>query len=337
MTASLSFYPSETIVQKFDQTTRERLADSLTYLADVCSEAFKLPPLKLDQTLDRIRTQSILPETLAAYYELVHAIQNNDFDFAESLFQEILESKPAGEVLEVIPFRPADTDRRSKRYLNQVDTDPENPFNIFPATQDDFDRAEQLINEALDLLKTESPALFEEIKALLKRVMIGSGPTEKGLHTFDGASAPGLWGAIILNATEPKDVVDMAQTLAHESCHNLLFGYCIDDRLVNNSDEERHRSPLRIDPRPLDGIYHATFVLARMHYAVATIALSQKLSPELKQKAQQEMKDRQQGFYDGLSTLNKHADYTQQGKTLIDAAERYMNDARTTLPQTNER
>ncbi len=335
MTTPLSFYPSESIARKFDQTTRERLADSLTYLADVCSEAIELPPLKLDQALDRIRTQSILPETLAAYYELVDAIQNDDFDLAESLFQEILESKPAGEALEVIPFRSPDTDRRSKRYLNQVDTDPQKPFNIFPASQDDFDRAEQLINEALDLLETESPDLFAEIKALLKRVMLGSGPTEKGLHTFDGASAPGLWGAIVLNAIEPKDAVDMAQTLAHESCHNLLFGYCIDDRLVNNSDEERHGSPLRIDPRPLDGIYHATFVLARMHYAVATIALSQELSPELKQKAQQEMEQRKIGFYDGLSTLKNHANFTQQGKSLIDAAEAYMNDAVTNLPQTS--
>ena len=335
MTAPLSFYPSESIARKFDQTTRERLADSLTYLADVCSETIELPPLELDQALDRIRTQSILPETLAAYYELVNAIQSNDFDFAESLFQEILESKPAGEALEVIPFRSPDTDRRSKRYLNQVDTDQKNPFNIFPASQDDFDRAEQLINEALDLLETESPDLFAEIKALLKRVMLGSGPTEKGLHTFDGASAPGLWGAIVLNAIEPKDAVDMAQTLAHESCHNLLFGYCIDDRLVNNSDEERHGSPLRIDPRPLDGIYHATFVLARMHYAVATIALSQELSPELKQKAQQEMEQRKIGFYDGLSTLKNHADFTHQGKALIDAAEAYMNDAVTNLPQTS--
>lgn len=327
MTAALSFFPSETIVREFDQTTRDRLADSLTYLADVCSETIKLPQPKLDQALDSIRTQSILPETLAAYYELVDAIQNDDFDLAESLFQEILESEAAGEALEVIPFLSPDTDRRSKRYLNQIDTDPENPFNILPAIQEDFDRAKQLIDEALDLLKTESPALFEEIKALLKRIMLGSGPTEKGLRTFHGASAPGLWGAIVLNAIEPKDVVDMAQTLAHESCHNLLFGYCIDDRLVNNSDDERHSSPLRIDPRPLDGIYHATFVLARMHYAAATIADSPQLSPELQHKAQQEMKARQKGFYDGLSTLKQHADYTDQGKALMDAAVAYMNDA----------
>lgn len=327
MTTPSSFFPSAAIAQEFDQTTRERLADSLTYLAEVCSEEIELSQPQLDQALSRIRAQSILPETLAAYYELVQAIQADDFDFVRTLFEEILTATTAGETLQALPFLSSQTDIPSIRYMRQVDTDPENPFNIRQSSPEDFNRAEQLIHESLDLLETESPALFAEITALIKRVMLGSGPTEKELNTFDGASAPGLWGAIVLNAIEPKDVVDMAQTLAHESCHNLLFGYCIDDRLVNNLDDERYSSPLRIDPRPLDGIYHATFVLARMYYTAAALADNPQLSPELQQKARQEMKNRQIGFYDGLSTLKQHADYTDQGKALMDAAEAYMNEA----------
>lgn len=327
MPTLLSFYPSETIARSFDQTTRDKLADSLTYLAGFCSEGFTLPQKQLDRKLDEIRTRTILPETLAAYYDLVGAIQSENFSSAQSLFQEILESKTAGDTLEVIPFLPPQADSPSRHYLKQIDTDPENPFNIRPASQEDFNRAKQLISEALELLKAESPELFKEITTLLKRIMLGSGPSEPGEYTFDGASAPGLWGAIVLNADEPEDVVDMVQTLSHESCHNLLFGYCINDRLVNNSDDERFSSPLRIDPRPLDGIFHATFVLARMYYAAATIADSPQLSPELQQKAKQEMKDRQASFYDGLSTLKTHADYTEQGKALINRAEAYMNGA----------
>ena len=327
MTTQIAFYPSQKQVQKFDITIRARLADSLSYLAEFCAEQFHIDQQKLKQTLEQVRTQPILPEKLAAYYELVTAVQNEDSNSSKSLFEELLVTSPVPDKLQIIPFLDPENDIPSARYLKQIDTNPSSPFNIMPAKQADFARVEHLIHDTLTLLKHESPELFHEISALLKSVMLGSGPSEKGLLTFDGASAPGLWGAIVLNVIEPKDVVDMAQTLAHESCHNLLFGYCIDDQLVNNPDDELHASPLRIDPRPLDGIYHATFVLARMHYAAANIAESPRLTSELQKKARQEMSDRKKGFYDGLSTLKQYAKYTDQGKTLMDAAETYMNDA----------
>jgi hypothetical protein len=50
----------------------------------------------------------------------------------------------------------------------------------------------------------------------------------------------------------------MVQMLAHESSHNLLFGFSADESLVENSPEELFPSPLRMDPRPMDGICHAT-------------------------------------------------------------------------------
>ena len=37
------------------------------------------------------------------------------------------------------------------------------------------------------------------------------------------------------------------------------------------------------------------------------------------------MSNREKAFYDGLSTLKKYAEYTDQGKELMDAAESYMN------------
>ena len=324
MTAQLSFYPSQDQAQKFDTTIRMRLADSLSYLSEFCAERFQVDQQKLKQALELVRTQPLLPEKVAAYYELVTAIENEDFNFAQSLFEEILATDPAPDTLQIIPFLDPENDITSARYLKQIDTNPSSPFNILPAKEADFASIKQLIHDTMDLLKYESPELFYEISALLKSIMLGSGPRGKEQLTFDGASAPGLWGAIVLNVIEPKDVVDMAQTLAHESGHNLLFGYCIDDQLVNNPEDELHASPLRIDPRPLDGIYHATFVLARMHYAAATIKESPRLSPKLRQKAQQEMSNREKAFYDGLSTLKQYAEYTDQGKDLMDAAESYM-------------
>jgi hypothetical protein len=41
--------------------------------------------------------------------------------------------------------------------------------------------------------------------------------------------------------------------------------------LVENEVEELYPSPLRSDPRPIDGVVYATYVTARMDYAVTSL------------------------------------------------------------------
>lgn len=323
------FFPSADLANAFDIKMRERLADSLRYLSEATQEVINLSEIELQAGLEHIQSYPILPEKFSAYYTLVSLIIDEAYTAANDCFSEILNFEESLDGFKVVPFKDPQQDRRSRLYLDQIDTDPDFDFRVFEAKSDDYERAERLIWQSLELLDTEDPTLSTEIKALLKRVMLGAGPDKNsGLKTtFDGASAPGLWGAILLNAVEPKDVVDMVQTLAHESCHNLLFGYCIDTELVENSDEERYSSPLRVDLRPIDGIFHATFVLARMHYAAAQIATSHSLSNELQKKAQSEMQQRAKNFYDGYGTLEKHALYTETGRALIESAKKYMDSA----------
>jgi HEXXH motif-containing protein len=50
-----------------------------------------------------------------------------------------------------------------------------------------------------------------------------------------------------------------------------LFALSADGPLVENDDKARYCSPLRADPRPMDGIVYAAYVTARMHRAVAQL------------------------------------------------------------------
>lgn len=321
---SSAFGPDPQRVQEFDALMRLRLCDSLRYLHEVSSDRVDMPAAMLEAGITRLLDHPVSPDAFAAYYELVYAIQDGHFQPAELLFREILES-PACTGLELIPFLDPATDSRSQRYLRPVDSDPDQPFAIQPITTEDFHRASGLIHQAFDLLREFDPPLHDEIKALLKTIMIGAGSKDKSARTFDGASAFELWGSILLNAIEAKDIVDMVQTLAHESCHVMLFGYCIDDLLVLNPDSERYPSPLRSDPRPIDGIFHATFVLARMHYASSVLCEKSRLEPSLIEKADAGRRGFSARFYDGLATLKQHARYTDHGKALIANAEAYMN------------
>ena len=56
----------------------------------------------------------------------------------------------------------------------------------------------------------------------------------------------------------------MIDCLTHESAHAHLFSLSLGDSFVTNPDDELHLSPLRRDPRPLDGLFHATYVSARI-------------------------------------------------------------------------
>jgi HEXXH motif-containing protein len=136
-----------------------------------------------------------------------------------------------------------------------------------------------------------------------------------------------LWGAIIINANQRSGELAMVQMLAHESSHNLLFGFSADESLVENSPEELFPSPLRMDPRPMDGIYHATFVTARMHRAINGLIESDVLSAAQKEIAEKELTDNARLFASGIKTVDRFAKLTPLGKAVMEGAKAYMAGA----------
>src|SRR5262249_35485744 len=143
------------------------------------------------------------------------------------------------------------TAQRYARLLLDSDTDDSVQFEVFPPSHEAAANCRHLIKQAFDLMDAGDPALAAEIRALLREIVLAAGTLESKAMTFDGASAFMLWGAIIINANRRKGELTMVQMLAHESSHNLLFGFSANESLVENSPEERFPSPLRLDPRPM--------------------------------------------------------------------------------------
>jgi HEXXH motif-containing protein len=119
------------------------------------------------------------------------------------------------------------------------------------------------VADTFSLLELTDAALAAEIRALIVLV-IGSAPLTPAL-SFGGVTSLTLWGAVTLNSEIHPTPLEIADRLVHEGAHTLLFGYATDERLVRNPDSERFASPLRPDPRPMDGVFHATFVCALLH------------------------------------------------------------------------
>jgi hypothetical protein len=315
---------SAALAQNLDLHMRTRLAASLDYIfesteADFCPEASQRENL-----LQSIRTDRIPPVTFCLYSELVQAIEDNDFTTARALRDSLLElSFPAGP-LSIVDFCTPESDLRSRHYLRYIDTDPANPFTLCPPSPEKSAACRQTIQRTLELLHDADPDLHAELHALLREVVLAVGPNDGSSMTFDGASSFMMWGAIVINADRGDSLLDMVQMLAHESAHNLLFGLFSEELPLSNGFSESHSSPLRKDARPLDGIYHATFVTARMYRAVHTLAHNEATPSDLRTAALAELSSLRELFDQGHLTLRKHGKFLPRGQQVMDEAADYI-------------
>jgi HEXXH motif-containing protein len=183
---------------------------------------------------------------------------------------------------------------------------------------------QQQLAGAFALLECGDPELAGEIRALLREIVLAVGPIRPGSMTFDGASSFMLWGAIVLNPRMFTSALDVAQALAHESGHNLLFGLCADGGLVEDDDVPRYTSPLRQDLRPMDGIVHATFVTARMHRSLLELRASGALSGADGERSDRLLTAHVRNFAQGWEIVARDARLTERGRSIMDGARRHM-------------
>jgi len=143
-------------------------------------------------------------------------------------------------------------------------------------------------------------------------------------HMFNGASTFFLWGATFLNADLRRTAVSLIDLLVHESSHVLLFGLGAESALTRNSGDERYSSPLRADPRPIDGIFHACFVATRVHLAMSRLLDSGVLTTEQSQQAVQRRDYNGNAGRVSLGVLEQHARLTELGKSILDTIRTYL-------------
>ena len=315
----MNFEPSAERGAALDQIMRERLADTLDYLFSEVGEPLGIDAAEARRLTANIRTKAQSPSLFGNYYELVLAVEYDDLDEARQLASELLGHAEASgtRVASIEERASAETDR----YRRLLIPEPE------MAAQPDPDllgRTLARTEAAFELLDRGFPEMAAEIRALLREVVIAAGPEDPKAPTFDGASSYQLWGAILLNARGQTNVLDTAQALAHESGHNLLFGFCASESLVENPDEELFASPLRADPRPMDGVFHATYVVARMHQTLTRLLESGVLTNDQRDFALKDLEAHRRNFAVGDQVIREGAKLTPLGAEVLESARAYM-------------
>jgi hypothetical protein len=322
-----SFVPSAERVRFLDQRMRSRLAESLRHIWEQGEGLLQVSSDKFQKFVNELENRPVSPLAFSFYSDAVLAIEEDDIEEASRLLREIINlPKYPGHIL-VNELGDPQQDPIAQRYASLLlDSDARDSFKfeVFPPSREAAANCRTLIQDAFNLLDDGDPDLAAEIRALLREIVLAAGTLESKAMTFDGASAFMMWGAIIINANQPKGELTMVQMLAHESSHNLLFGFSADEPLVENSPDELFPSPLRMDPRPMDGIYHATFVLARMHRAVKGLLGSGILSAKQKEIAEKDLADNARLFADGIEIVDRFGKLTPLGRVVMDGAKAYM-------------
>jgi hypothetical protein len=274
--------------------------------------------------------EPVAPGLFAAYQDLIALISTQRLDEAQAVMEEMAVGDWRATSLALRDFGDEGFSARTlERYRRYLSVDPTTPLNLRAPEKGSGVAMRKRVRKALDFLATTHPDLAAEVKQIISEIVLAvDNGTIEDQSDFSGASSFALWGAVFFNVDEHDDAAEIAQALAHEAAHLLLFARAVNGPLVENPESERFSSPLRRDPRPMDGIFHATFVTARMHLAARCIYERGNLPDRKKKRLRQAILTHEANFDGGADTIRRSAKLTKLGREVLSGAEEYMAAAR---------
>ncbi|POB12154.1 HEXXH motif-containing putative peptide modification protein [Sulfobacillus sp. hq2] len=143
--------------------------------------------------------------------------------------------------------------------LNQRDPIPPYPKDIIGLIPYD-DETVQALNRALVVIKNSSDTFYDDCLTFLKEIVVVD--CKYTANFTDKA----FFGVIFLSANfAALDGANLtAERIIHEVGHIKLNAIMVSERLHFAPADIKLKSPLRRDPRPVDGVLHAAYTFARI-------------------------------------------------------------------------
>ena len=320
------FEPDPARAALLDQRAREALAISLAKLFTAFSGVLTWDGAASVALLDALRDHAVSPGLFAVYAELVEAAFSDDMTAAKVLLDILLRPElRCPHLARVVTLAVTDLGEGVPAiYRRVIDDDPSLVMDLGPVNEAEMMRFRAILAESERLLWDAAPALAGEMVAVAREIVL-----VLGAASFDGATSFYLWGAITFNAARETDRVRLAEAIAHEVGHACLLGASLGAPLVRNDPAQRFASPLRADRRPMDGIVHACFVLARMIWCQDTLLANSCLDRAESAAVARRRARNVERFASGAKLIAEHASFTETGAALWQSALSWMNE---TLP-----
>ena len=168
----------------------------------------------------------------------------------------------------------------------------------------------------LDLIGRHMPDLRGEIDLYLHQVV----PVGYDEHAHLSASYQEVIGTVYM--TLHPQLMTMVEATIHEFQHNKLHAQLELDPLLENAFWPLYSSPVRPDPRPLQGVLlavHAFLPVARLYQLMRAAGHSGTRGPDFERRYAQIVA----GNHEGATVLLEHGQPTTIGRALLDEIRRW--------------
>lgn len=301
-----------------DAAVRAQLADSLIYILSKSASYLEIDRARFDVAVERIRASRQDPGVFARYFDLIFAINANQFAEANALLAELIERISQPVSFAIVPYTReglgSDYDRfPALLFAEFADANP-----MASPSQSQSLASTQMLRDAIAIISRIDRDIHDEIEAFLACIYLAIGSKDPLVRRFGGVTSLLVWGASFINVEFYKTRWDAVQFLVHEITHSLLLGLSCDQPLVENSPDESYKSPLRADSRPMDGLFHATLVCARLAAFNRAWLDSGLIDGDDRDRSEEAIVQNSHFFRDGLTVVNQHGKLSDQGRHLID-------------------
>lgn len=325
--AGAGFAPDGQRTLQIDRQVRHRLAESLETTLEACTGHLTWDAGKAGLLLSRLRAGPVRAGVMAIYADLVEAVFRDDLPAAQILLDDLFCVRPAPEATWKLCTLSDATlgSGQAARFHRIISDDPAITIRLSAYDDERLQAAKPVFDDAFRLIQAASPALAEELEVLLRDIVLVEGRTAQDAPAeIGGASTFYLWGAAFISFSWLPSRLALAAALVHEAAHLLLFGFSFGKPLVLNGLDERFDSPLRDDQRPMEGIVHAAYVVARLALLMRELRERGVLSAQETASAGAWAVRYRQDFAAALEIIKARARFTPIGEAAFAGAVEWM-------------
>ncbi|MGK5595746.1 MAG: aKG-HExxH-type peptide beta-hydroxylase [Parachlamydiaceae bacterium] len=300
-----------------------KLLKSLSSLVNSVEKSLHTDFAKLKESISNIMPERKIHQTLYTLHAFLQdAIRKGDPKAVIENLKKIAELLEKGEIyasLFSIETISLDLDKEESAVLKDLQEQNRDKNNQIPSLDAlkpaEIGEVSSLILESLQCLKQISPSFYHEFETYVARLKLFQS------NWLVGMTDVRVFGTIYLckpNDSIP-DQVYFCEHIIHETSHLHLHTLFAIDRIVLNNPSERYTAPIRPDPRPMYGIFHATFVLSRM--VRLFMLLCEKASHVFEEYFHLFLKR----FLNGYNTVRQFGKLTPLGEKIVESYDDLLN------------